>query len=195
MTKAEKTRQYIIERTAPVFNKKGITGTTMSEITGATGLTKGSVYGNFKNKNELALEAFKYNYNLLRQEIQQELTTKNSAIEKLFVFTRFYLNNYRLVFERGGCVLLNTATDSDDQHHILLSEVKNALQGWKNTLEKIVEEGIQNGEMKPIDPDEFASFFIAVIEGSIFLSKTTNSYLPIEKNIRRLEKEIDSNRI
>ena len=48
MTKAEKTKQYIIEKTAPVFNRKGFAGTSMNDIVEVTGLTKGSIYGNFE---------------------------------------------------------------------------------------------------------------------------------------------------
>ncbi|HAE68223.1 MAG TPA: TetR/AcrR family transcriptional regulator, partial [Sphingobacterium sp.] len=54
MSKAEQTRQYIIEKTAPIFNKKGYFATSLSDITTATGLTKGSIYGNFKDKDDLA---------------------------------------------------------------------------------------------------------------------------------------------
>jgi TetR/AcrR family transcriptional repressor of nem operon len=37
---------------------KGYSGTSMSDITAATGLTKGSIYGNFENKDEVAIAAF-----------------------------------------------------------------------------------------------------------------------------------------
>ena len=47
-TKAEKTKEYIIATSAPIFNKQGYAGTSMSDITKATGLTKGVLYGNFK---------------------------------------------------------------------------------------------------------------------------------------------------
>ncbi|MBL7756118.1 MAG: TetR family transcriptional regulator, partial [Chitinophagaceae bacterium] len=47
--KAERTRQHIIEKAAPFFNKKGYADTSLSDITAATGLTKGAIYGNFEN--------------------------------------------------------------------------------------------------------------------------------------------------
>ena len=42
------TKQYIIETVAPVFIKYGYAGTSLSDITKATGLTKGAIYGNFR---------------------------------------------------------------------------------------------------------------------------------------------------
>jgi TetR/AcrR family transcriptional repressor of nem operon len=61
-SKSDRTRQFIIGSTANLFNMKGYAGTSLSDITGAFGLTKGSIYGNFANKEEVALAVFDYNY-------------------------------------------------------------------------------------------------------------------------------------
>ena len=60
MGKAEETRQTIIEKAAVIFNKNGYQRTTMSTLTKALGLTKGAIYGHFADKDELAVEAFRY---------------------------------------------------------------------------------------------------------------------------------------
>ncbi len=54
MSKAERTRQFIIEQAAPIFNTKGIAGTAMSDIMSATKMAKGGLYGNFESKEDLA---------------------------------------------------------------------------------------------------------------------------------------------
>ena len=58
VSKAERTRNLIVAKSAPIFNQLGYGDTSLSTICNSTGLSKGSVYGNFKDKNELALEAF-----------------------------------------------------------------------------------------------------------------------------------------
>ncbi len=60
MNKAERTRHFIIEKAAPIFNTKGYAGTSLSDMTEATGLTKGSIYGNFADKDEVALACFEH---------------------------------------------------------------------------------------------------------------------------------------
>ncbi|WP_144916166.1 TetR/AcrR family transcriptional regulator [Mucilaginibacter frigoritolerans] len=35
------TRDFILQKVAPLFNKKGYAGTSLSDLTDATGLTKG----------------------------------------------------------------------------------------------------------------------------------------------------------
>jgi len=190
MTKAEKTRQFIIESTAPLFNKKGFQGTSMSDITRATGLTKGSVYGNFKNKDELAIETFRYNRFLLTREISQSLKDHMHTVDKLLVFTEFYRHNFIDLFKKGGCAILNTGVDADDCHTGLKEEVKQALNSWKALIENILKDGMSKGEIKKIQSDEFSSFFLAIVEGSIFVAKTTGSSSVMTHNLNLLETEI-----
>jgi len=71
LSKADRTRQFIVETTAGIFNKKGYAGTSLSDLTQVTGLTKGSIYGNFKNKEEVAVAAFEYNTSKVRKQIMQ----------------------------------------------------------------------------------------------------------------------------
>jgi hypothetical protein len=55
MSKAEETRNYIIEQAAPVFNMYGYKGTTLSQLTKVINMTKGAIYGNFRDKDEITL--------------------------------------------------------------------------------------------------------------------------------------------
>ena len=89
-TKAERTTAYIIETVAPIFNRHGYVGTSMNDLTEATGLTKGALYGNFENKESLALAAFQYNSTLLLNAIDEKLHIEGTALQKLFSLTDFY---------------------------------------------------------------------------------------------------------
>ncbi|MGO4376611.1 TetR family transcriptional regulator, partial [Paenibacillus sp. MCAF20] len=60
MRKSDKTKLHIIMKSAELFNDKGYAGSTIQDIMDATGLTKGGIYRNFANKDEIALEAFAY---------------------------------------------------------------------------------------------------------------------------------------
>ena len=89
-TKAELTTEYILEIAAPIFNKNGYAATSMLDITKATGLTKGAIYGNFKNKEELAFASFKFMVKSLMKPLSIHLEQSNSPIEKLFLITDFF---------------------------------------------------------------------------------------------------------
>ncbi len=190
MSKAAATRRFIIERTATLFNKRGFSGTHLSDIVKATGLTKGSIYGNFEDKKEVAIEAFKYNYYQLTRKVNLALDSTDNSIVKLLIFIRFYQDNYQQVFNNGGCAILNTSVESDDVDDDLHREVVKALLNWKNKIISIVENGIANNEISPINAEEFAVKMIALIEGSILLSKTLEDAKYLKFNLAFLEKEV-----
>jgi len=88
LSKADRTRQFIIETTAGIFNKKGYAGTSLSDLTEATGLTKGSIYGNFESKEEVALAVFDHNYTKMSKAITQHIQRANSYYDKLMVYAK-----------------------------------------------------------------------------------------------------------
>ena len=177
MSKAERTKQFIIEKTAPIFNMKGYSGTSMSDITEATGLTKGSIYGNFENKDEVALAAFKYNVKKLQNAFAQEIEKQNTFKGKLLVYPRLYSNYLDLRVTKGGCPILNTATEADDTHPILRKNVEKIILFWKRKLIQFIEQGILLGEFKAkeINPEKTALTIIALIEGGVMISKITGN--------------------
>ncbi|MBC6110452.1 TetR/AcrR family transcriptional regulator [Pedobacter fastidiosus] len=174
MTKAEKTRNFIVEKTAPIFNMKGYAGTSLNDITTATGLTKGSIYGNFANKDEVALAAFDYNFANNVSKIEAEISKQTTTKGKLLAYAKIYQNFFIGSISQGGCPVLNTATDADDTHPALREKVLKAVLSWKKTIIKLVEEGVANKEIHPDNNSEqIALTVIAMIEGGIMISRLT----------------------
>ncbi|UKT65570.1 TetR/AcrR family transcriptional regulator [Pedobacter mucosus] len=175
MTKAEKTRNFIIEKTAPIFNIKGYAGTSMNDITNATGLTKGSIYGNFTNKDEVALAAFDYNLDKIVSKIKAEINLQSTAADKLLVYAGIYQNLISGSSSKGGCPILNTAIDADDTHPELRERALKAVLFWKKGIVKIVESGIAEKQISAANnPAQIALTIIALIEGGIMISRLTN---------------------
>jgi len=138
MIRSEKTRQLIIKKTASIFNKKGYTGTYLSDLTNATGLTKGSIYGNFKDKNEVALEAFRYNYKFQTEQVLFKIEKENNSANKLLAFLNHYKTEFKPIFNNGGCAILNTAVDADNGNDLLNKEVIKTIHNWHQKINLIL---------------------------------------------------------
>lgn len=177
MSKAARTKQFIIEKTAPIFNMKGYSGTSINDITDATGLTKGSIYGNFENKDEVAIAAFKYNIKKLQDAFAKAIEKESTYKGKLLVYPRLYSDYFHLKITEGGCPILNTATEADDTHPVLRRGVERAIVFWKDKLVFFIEQGILTGEFKAkaIDSERTALTIIAIIEGAVMISKVTGN--------------------
>jgi len=192
MPKLDNSRQLIIEKTAPVFNKKGYEGTSLSDIKEATGLTKGAVYCNFRDKKELAIEALDYNLKKLKSEFKKHLSAEKHSTDKLKAYITVYQSIFDKVLFDGGCPILNTATDADDTNPELFSRVKVSLFEWRESIVSIVETGKNNLEIKnETNSQEFADAFISLIEGGILLSKTLNSTKHMDSNLNTISRMID----
>lgn len=193
MSKAEKTKQFIIEKTAPLFNTKGYNATSLSDITQATGLTKGSIYGNFENKDQVAIEVYKYNAALLSKVMSHSLGDQYpTSTEKLHAFVAFYRKNWRSVFSNGGCPLMNAATEADDSFPVLKQYVQKSFTLWMEKITAVIVQGQKNNELKgSVNADEYASLFIMLIEGGILLSKTMDDEKFLNRALDRVKDMID----
>jgi TetR/AcrR family transcriptional repressor of nem operon len=174
MNKAEKTRQFIIEKAAPVFNTKGYSGTSLSDMTEATGLTKGSIYGNFADKDEVALACFDYNTKCTQEVLTRHMARYTSYRDKLLVYPDVYSNSSKYGMPMGGCPVLNTTVDADDTHPALRAKAGEALIRWKDRLITLIEGGKTAGEFKPaVDAERTALTIIALLEGMIVIGRGT----------------------
>jgi AcrR family transcriptional regulator len=193
MTKAERTRQFIIEKAAPIFNKKGIAGTAISDIMEATKLAKGGVYGNFENKDEICLEVYKYLTQTLSAAINQSIEGKTTAKDKLFALLDFYAKRL-ITNDRGGCPILNFGTEVDDTNPVIKQKVKESINYSQNRIYKIVKQGIEDGEFKEtFDAHQFALKTFAMVEGGILISRVQSSNEHIKLIADMIKFEIEQN--
>lgn len=188
LSKADRTRSFIIEQTAPIFNEKGFAGTSLSDLEKATGLTKGSIYGNFENKDEVALAAFDYNFNRVTEYIKDKVLATDNSIERLLVYPKVYRDFLKIPFLKPGCPILNTSTEADDTHPRLREKAANALAFWKTSIENQVKRGIDRGEIKEdTKPTEFAVILMSLIEGAIMQAKVTGRQTELRIAMNYLE--------
>lgn len=58
----QQTREYLLQAAAEVFAEQGFHAATLDEVAAAAGFTKGAVYSNFKNKDDLFLALLEDSY-------------------------------------------------------------------------------------------------------------------------------------
>tara|TARA_B100000497_G_scaffold41976_1_gene48829 strand:+ start:566 stop:1162 length:597 start_codon:yes stop_codon:yes gene_type:complete len=182
ISKSEKTAKYIIEKVAPLFNQKGYAATSMSDLTTATGLTKGAIYGNFQNKEELAIKSFNFSVNQVLKSISTHQNKNKSPLQKLYLITDFYKNYYNFSKKLGGCPILNNGVDAKNQNTNLHNEVVLIINKTQTNIAKLIEQGIKNGVIKrTVNSKKFAKRLYSHIQGAVFMAFTMNeaNYLDI----------------
>lgn len=192
MTKAERTRQFIVEQTAPLFNCKGFEGTSLSDLTEATGLTKGALYGHFDDKEEMAQEAFRYAIAKVKGQFKDVMRAHSSYKQQLLALAGFYA---RYVFDPpvpGGCPILNTAIEADDHRHTMRKVVAREITRTVNFIASLIRKGIRAGEFKKnTDARTLAYVFFCSLEGALMYARVERSAQPMEIIVNHIRKTID----
>ncbi len=171
--KANETRAFILERVSPIFNEKGYVGTSLSDITKATQLTKGAIYGNFLNKEDLAMHAFRHNIRKIVFPLMDVINATQSSLGKLKAITQYYRNYYQMSIELGGCPVLNVGTDAKNLNPLLFAAAKEISNKLINGIEKIIKDGQNDGEiLQGADPRLYSRNLYSMIEGGIFTALT-----------------------
>jgi TetR/AcrR family transcriptional repressor of nem operon len=175
MTKGETTRALILERSAPVFNMKGVAGTALSDIIKATGFSKGALYIYFENKEVLANAVVDYNMELLRKKVYEALSRQQTAKGKLFAFIRIFHDPISPPVA-GGCPMMNFGTEADEQNPVIKEKVNHAVNMSQQLIADIIKKGIKDGEFKPDwDYQEFATVMFAMIEGGTMICRANSN--------------------
>lgn len=187
-TKAERTTAYIIETVAPIFNKFGYVGTSMSDLTEATGLTKGAIYGNFENKEALALAAFEYNRKQLLETIDAKLEAESKAMDKIFSLLDFYRQYDVFSLPFGGCPVLNVGVDAQHNNKQLAAAVKETLKEIEGKIALVLETGQNQGELRlPVPPLQFAKQLYTMLQGAVAMASMTRDRKYLVNTVAYLE--------
>ncbi len=78
----QQTREHLLEAAAQVFGRRGFHGASLDEVAAAAGFSKGAVYSNFKNKDDLVLALFDHRYRQQMVAVQRVLAASEVPAEE-----------------------------------------------------------------------------------------------------------------
>lgn len=195
MRDPQTTKHTILVESGRLFNTLGYKHTSISDITSATGLTKGAIYRHFRDKSELECEALKFMLSALVGKLTSQIKEAQQAPEKLNAILD-YFSAYRIhpPFE-GGCPLMNAATEADDAHPELKALASHAMETMHQSVETIITKGIKYQQLKPdINIRQTSSLFFSAIEGAIMMMKLTDKGHHLQSVITYLRSQIEDMR-
>jgi TetR/AcrR family transcriptional repressor of nem operon len=191
MRNPELTREKILKKSGLLFNTQGYKSTSISDITTATGFTKGAIYRHFKSKEELEKETLFHLSSVMFEKLRDRIKAAGTASEKLtaiFGYFESYVTNPPV---KGGCPLMNVAIEADDAHPILRKGAVKILDILRDSLITVLENGKRHKQIKAhVDAEYYATLVIACLEGAIMMSKLRGNNDDIRRVLVHLEKQM-----
>jgi AcrR family transcriptional regulator len=153
-----------------VFWRKGFQGTSLDDITAATGLAKPSLYAAFGDKNALFLKVLvRYHERIVAnaERILNEGPSARDAIERWLTGFVPFCSGVR---GSRGCLSINTAADgASDQ-----KEVRKSVARFNRKLEELLKNRLRADRAQfsdGFDPDSAADTIMAIYSGLMVMAK------------------------
>jgi TetR/AcrR family transcriptional regulator, transcriptional repressor for nem operon len=155
------------------FWQRGYAATSVDDLTAATGLGKGSLYGAFGDKHTLYLRA-------LDDYIASALDDIRASLRDPAFSARHRLGRHlrgqagRLIADtaRRGCLMAKSAAELGATDAAVETRVADAYEAWRDELAACVAEAQRDGDLDPArDPRALAGVLLAFMRGQEALHK------------------------
>jgi AcrR family transcriptional regulator len=174
----------VLDLARDVFWRKGFQGTSLDDITAATGLAKPSLYAAFGDKNALFLKVLdRYHHGIVAnaERILKQGPSARDAIERWLTGFVPYCSGTKGI---RGCLSVNTAADGvADQ-----KEVRSRVERFNRTLEQLLCHRLRADRAQfsdAFDPDAAAHTIMAIYLGLMVMAKDA----PIAARVRATLKQ------
>ena len=152
-------REIIIVQAAKLFKEKGYKAASMRELASALGVEAASLYNHIESKNDL-LNAICMNvanrYTSHINSIESEQSTVINKFEKLL---RFHVKEMMVNYEE----VYVTDHDWRNMEEPHLSEYREMRRNYRKQFASVVQKGIDQKEIKPIDANSIVMISINAI--------------------------------
>ncbi len=159
----EERRQEILRAALEVFGQKGFHASNVSDVAAKAGVSQGTIYWYFESKEELIEAALLSLFHDFGDDSFEALSRCETSSQKLFTLSDF-LRHLTDEFEGAFTLFLEYWASSSDReqafqlwNHLLLQ--------FKDVMVKIVEDGIQSGEFRPVKSEELVWALMAAMDG------------------------------
>lgn len=174
-------REAVFQGAVAVLTQHGLRGATMDRVAAAAGMAKGSLYNYFRNKQELLEFVHQRAIAPLQQAAQEILDGQASAAAKLESICRLWrehLGTHRAVFE----FFVNDQTAKG-----LLHGSQETARAWgTQQVARIIAQGIQAGDFRPVDSLAAAEVFVGAAIGMVEHELAIGRLRPIDEAVAML---------
>lgn len=171
---AADTREEIMHATYDALQKHGYAGLSISKLAAEADLSKSSFYHHFDGKDDILLSFADY----MLEDFERELGTESvgDPIRDLYTFLGLIIGidpetgvDSEYTEKLGAYLELRSQAIHDPEFRAKFTETSDR---YVDTLADIIEDGIEQGVFRDVDPERTAGFLLTVIAGIIVETTT-----------------------
>jgi AcrR family transcriptional regulator len=164
-------RKEIFDTSVHLFLEKGFNETSMREIAEAAGIGKSTLYDYFKSKDEVLITYFEEEIQKITERakyITEQDLTISEKLRKIMVMHLAYLVDNKNLYLKLTFEAQRLSFQSQQQ-------IQTARHAYQDMLRTLVEEGIQSGEFREVNPLFAARSIFTLLSIAVFTSRPTGT--------------------
>ena len=192
MDNKTKRKLEIIKASIDLMYLKGYNGTSVKDITDAAGIPKGSFYNYFIDKENYAVEAIRYYYNI-NSETKFALLRDTKLPPKKRI-TEFFKESARLLEKHGlkyGCFVGNLSQEMGDVNEAIAEATSSFYQKVDAIITTNLQEAKADGSIETqMELSTLGSFIISAWQGTLLKMKVARDEVALNEFLVIVEKEL-----
>ncbi|MDQ6961744.1 MAG: TetR/AcrR family transcriptional regulator [Mariprofundaceae bacterium] len=172
-SKADTTRQTILQVAAEEIHLYGFQACKISQIIQKAGISKGALYHHFPSKLELGYAVLDEILSPYVTKRWQPILSSPDPIQSMTQFFQEAMHEVSCECISKGCPLNNLAQEMSPIDEGFRLRLNHMMRLWQQDIEKALQRGQANGLIDPkVNAEQSAIFIIAAIEGAHGLAKS-----------------------
>lgn len=168
-TKEEIIRRRIIVTAQKLFQKEGLDGVTMEDVAEAVGKAKSSLYYYYKSKEEIWDAVMDVEIGEIVYDIERAVNHADTTEQKIHAFCGTMLISLR---KRRALYNIAYGTDKPIKRNSSTRGIRRRFVARESVLfNKILNEGVEKGEIKAMNPEEQNILVFVLLSGLKGLEK------------------------
>ncbi|MCM3663768.1 TetR family transcriptional regulator [Mesobacillus subterraneus] len=132
----------IIDAAVVIIAENGYHQAQVSKIAKQAGVADGTIYLYFKNKEDILISLFQEKMGYFVENIQEKIAGKKTATEKLYMLVETHFK----MLSQDRHLAIVTQLELRQSNKDLRHKINEVLKGYLMLIDKIILEGIENGE-------------------------------------------------
>jgi TetR/AcrR family fatty acid metabolism transcriptional regulator len=159
----EERRKQILEAALAVFSQKGYHATNVSDVAAQAGVSQGTIYWYFDSKDDLFQAAIYAAFLDFGEGALAPLAECTTAAEKLQAMAKS-MEDFADVAEGLFMLFLGYLASSDRREESAKLWIDLLVQ-YKDVVVAVIEQGIRDGEFRPVDAEGLVWALLAAYDG------------------------------
>src|SRR5277367_6132383 len=182
----ERTRERLLQAAFREVHRSGFQSAGIDKILAATNVTRGALYYHFDNKQALGYAIVEEIIaKLVRDRWLRPMLSNGQPIDILIGIVRRLPVRPQDI--RESCPLLNLAQEMSPLDEQFRKRLERLFLAWQEGVATLLRKGQSQGTVRrDLNPDETASFLVAMVEGNASLAKVAQDARVWEVGIKNI---------